>query len=111
MSASAIFGSPIVVVPKPSLTLARPTSMGTCQGDVGLLIECSSRPQKKATKHHMKTRPKKTQPWDIRRKPTAYPPLPKLPPEWSLVSSADDVDATNASDSPSSPARQAPVTS
>ncbi|XVE95101.1 hypothetical protein REPUB_Repub02eG0067600 [Reevesia pubescens] len=58
----------------------------------GLVIECSSRPQKKATKHHMKTRPRKTQPWDIRRKPTVYAPLPPLPPEWTLVSSsgADD---------------------
>ncbi|RZS16691.1 hypothetical protein BHM03_00048725 [Ensete ventricosum] len=49
-------------------------------------VECSSRPQKKATAHHMKTRPKKTQPWDVRRKgPTAYPPLPVLPPDWTLV--------------------------
>ena len=57
----------------------------------GLLIECSSRPQKKATKHHMKTRPRKTQPWDIRRKPTVYAPLPPLPPDWTLVSSGGDV--------------------
>ncbi len=55
-----------------------------------LLIECSSRPKKKGTAHHMKTRPRKTQPWDIKRKPTVYPPLPPLPPEWSLVISADD---------------------
>ncbi|XWS21341.1 hypothetical protein CRYUN_Cryun30bG0047200 [Craigia yunnanensis] len=60
----------------------------------GLFIECSSRPQKKATKHHMKTRPRKTQPWDIRRKPTVYAPLPPLPSDWTLVSSggAGDVD-------------------
>ncbi|KAK8552078.1 hypothetical protein V6N13_120507 [Hibiscus sabdariffa] len=57
----------------------------------GLLIECSSRPQKKATKHHMKTRPRKTQPWDVRRKPTAYAPLPPLPPDWTLVSSGGEV--------------------
>ncbi|XWS24044.1 hypothetical protein CRYUN_Cryun28dG0067200 [Craigia yunnanensis] len=56
-------------------------------GGLGLVIECSSRPQKKATKHHMKTRPRKTQPWDIRRKPTVYAPLPPLPPDWILVSS------------------------
>ncbi|OMO50877.1 plastid-specific 50S ribosomal protein 6 [Corchorus capsularis] len=56
--------------------------------NVGSVIECSSRPQKKATKHHMKTRPRKTQAWDIRRKPTVYAPLPPLPPEWTLVSSA-----------------------
>lgn len=53
---------------------------------MGLVVECSSRPQKKATAHHMKTRPKKSQPWDIRRKgPTVYPPLPPLPPDWTLV--------------------------
>ncbi|XVF39722.1 hypothetical protein PTKIN_Ptkin01aG0055800 [Pterospermum kingtungense] len=61
-------------------------------GGGGLVIECSSRPQKKATKHHMKTRPRKTQPWDIRRKPTVYPPLPPLPPDWTFVSSADGGD-------------------
>ncbi|KAG0448613.1 hypothetical protein HPP92_027761 [Vanilla planifolia] len=56
-------------------------------------IECSSRPKKKATAHHMKTRPKKTQPWDIKRKgPTVYPPLPPLPPEVTIVSAADDQD-------------------
>ncbi|MQL67731.1 hypothetical protein Taro_000023 [Colocasia esculenta] len=54
------------------------------------VVECSSRPKKKATSHHMKSRPKKTQPWDIRRKgPTAYPPLPPLPPDWTLASSQD----------------------
>ncbi|KAE8659204.1 50S ribosomal protein 6 [Hibiscus syriacus] len=58
----------------------------------GLLIECSSRPQKKATKHHMKTRPRKTQPWDVRRKPTVYAPLHPLPPDWTLVSSGGDND-------------------
>lgn len=52
-----------------------------------MTVECSSRPQKKATAHHMKTRPKKTQPWDVKRRgPTAYPPLPSLPPDWTLVS-------------------------
>ncbi|KAG0448573.1 hypothetical protein HPP92_027764 [Vanilla planifolia] len=56
-------------------------------------IECSSRPKKKATAHHMKTRPKKTQPWDIKRKgPTFYPPLPPLPPEVTIVSAADNQD-------------------
>ncbi|KAH7689822.1 Ribosomal protein L6 chloroplast protein [Dioscorea alata] len=61
----------------------------------GGVIECSSRPKKKATSHHIKSRPKKTQPWDIRRKgPTLYPPLPLLPPDWTLVSSHDaDADA------------------
>ncbi|KAE8684547.1 50S ribosomal protein 6 [Hibiscus syriacus] len=46
---------------------------------------------KKATKHHMKTRPRKTQPWDVRRKPTVYAPLPALPPDWTFVSSGGDV--------------------
>ncbi|KAL9260977.1 Large ribosomal subunit protein cL38-like protein [Drosera capensis] len=58
----------------------------------GLVIECSSRPQKKATAHHMKTRPKKSQPWDIKRKPTVYPPLPPLPPDWTLVERAHEDD-------------------
>ncbi|XP_020096988.1 50S ribosomal protein 6, chloroplastic [Ananas comosus] len=53
------------------------------------VVECSSRPQKKATSHHMKTRPKKTQPWDVKRKgPTPYPPLPTLPPDWTLLDPA-----------------------
>ncbi|KAL0432621.1 UNVERIFIED_CONTAM: 50S ribosomal protein 6, chloroplastic [Sesamum latifolium] len=34
----------------------------------------------------MKTRPRKTSPSDIRRRPTVYPPLPPLPPDWTLVS-------------------------
>ncbi|XP_021888802.1 50S ribosomal protein 6, chloroplastic [Carica papaya] len=60
----------------------------TARGVGGLIIECSSRPNKKATSHHMKTRPRKTQPWDVRRKPTVYPPLPPLPPDWTLLSSS-----------------------
>lgn len=56
----------------------------------GLAVECSSRPKKKGTAHHAKTRPRKTQPWDIKRKgPTYYPPLPALPPDWTLVSAAE----------------------
>jgi 50S ribosomal protein 6 len=56
-----------------------------CGGRAALAVECSSRPQKKGTKHHMKTRPKKTAPWDIKRRPTQYPPPPPLPPDWTLV--------------------------
>ncbi|MCL7032844.1 hypothetical protein MKW94_008766 [Papaver nudicaule] len=52
------------------------------------MIECSSRPQKKGTAHHRKTRPKKSQPWDIKRGKTIYPPLPALPADWTLVSAA-----------------------
>ncbi|PUZ45178.1 hypothetical protein GQ55_8G201500 [Panicum hallii var. hallii] len=65
-------------------------------GRAALAVECSSRPQKKATKHHMKTRPKKTQPWDIKRRPTQYPPLPPLPPDWTLVAASATVDAEEA---------------
>jgi 50S ribosomal protein 6 len=53
-----------------------------------LVLECSSRPQKKGTKHHMKTRPTRMQPWDIKRRPTQYPPLPPLPPDWTLIASS-----------------------
>ncbi|KAK7311742.1 hypothetical protein RJT34_10067 [Clitoria ternatea] len=55
------------------------------RNDGGLTIVCSSRPKKKATSHHMKTRPRKTQPWDINRKPTEYPPLPPLPPDFTVI--------------------------
>nr|ACG40770.1 plastid-specific ribosomal protein 6 precursor [Zea mays] len=65
-------------------------------GRAALAVECSSRPQKKGTKHHMKTRPKKTQPWDIKRRPTQYPPLPPLPPDWTLVASGATVDVEEA---------------
>ncbi|WKA12606.1 hypothetical protein VitviT2T_029977 [Vitis vinifera] len=37
--------------------------------------------------HHMKTRPRKTQPWDIKRHPTVYAPLPPLPHKWTVISS------------------------
>ncbi|CAI9116043.1 OLC1v1017090C1 [Oldenlandia corymbosa var. corymbosa] len=67
----------------------------------GLVIECSSRPQKKATAHHKKTRPRKSQPWDIRRGPAVYPPLPPLPAEWTLVT--DEADSAAAQSAVSSP--------
>ncbi|GKV33492.1 hypothetical protein SLEP1_g42000 [Rubroshorea leprosula] len=68
----------------------------------GLVIECSSRPRKKATSHHMKTRPRKSQPWDIKRKPTVYAPLPPLPPDWTLVPSgaSDSADAAEPGSAP-----------
>ncbi|KAK6116280.1 hypothetical protein DH2020_049975 [Rehmannia glutinosa] len=99
MSVSAIFGSRLVVPPSFSAaTKAAPPPQrllvgGGAGGGSGLVIECSSRPQKKATKHHMKTRPRKTRPSDIRRGPTVYPPLPPLPAEWSLVSEDTSVAA------------------
>ncbi|KAL0322949.1 UNVERIFIED_CONTAM: 50S ribosomal protein 6, chloroplastic [Sesamum angustifolium] len=89
MSVSAIFGARLVLPPPSSAaTKAVPSqtlTLGGGHGGCGLVIECSSRPQKKATKHHMKTRPRKTRPSDIRRGPTVYPPLPPLPPDWTLV--------------------------
>lgn len=92
MSISSFFGSQIVVVP--NLSSKKLGMEEKC--NVGLVIENSSRPQKKATAHHMKTRPRKTQPWDVNRKPTVYPPLPPLPPDWSLVSDDTDTDASAA---------------
>ncbi|CAN4122464.1 unnamed protein product [Withania somnifera] len=98
MSASAIFGLQMAVLPRASTTgfssgattrlEVSPRSVG------GLVIECSSRPQKKATAHHKKTRPRKTQAWDIRRGPTVYAPLPPLPPEWSFASDESGQPAT-----------------
>ena len=35
--------------------------------------------QAKATKHHAKTRPRKSRPSDINRVPPTYPPLPDIP--------------------------------
>ncbi|KAJ7965900.1 50S ribosomal protein 6 chloroplastic [Quillaja saponaria] len=107
MMASAIFGSRMVMVPNYSA----PSSFGIVGGTkavpriggsgCGLMIECSSRPTKKATAHHRKTRPRKSQPWDIKRKPTVYPPLPPLPPDWTLVSEATvDVEIEPSSPSP-----------
>ncbi|PIN21093.1 hypothetical protein CDL12_06217 [Handroanthus impetiginosus] len=90
MSISAFFGTRLVVPPPSAATKAVPPpqrlAIGGGYGRSGLVIECSSRPQKKATKHHMKTRPRKTSLSDIRRRPTVYPPLPPLPSEWSFVS-------------------------
>ncbi|KAL3514332.1 hypothetical protein ACH5RR_027049 [Cinchona calisaya] len=99
MSVSAIFGTRMVTMPNPTGFSGGATKIKTARripvggsssggggGGDGLVIECSSRPQKKATAHHKKTRPRKTQPWDIRRRgPTVYPPLPPLQPEWTLV--------------------------
>ncbi|GAV59874.1 hypothetical protein CFOL_v3_03405, partial [Cephalotus follicularis] len=88
--------SPVLLAPNSSSSTASfthtqtkstPIVGGGGHGVGGLVVECSSRPQKKATAHHMKTRPRKTQPWDVKRKPTVYAPLPLLPPYWTLVAS------------------------
>ncbi|GAV73171.1 hypothetical protein CFOL_v3_16658 [Cephalotus follicularis] len=97
MSISSIFSSPVLLAPNSSSsttsfthTQTKSTPIvggggGGGHGVGGLVVECSSRPQKKATAHHRKTRPRKTQPWDVKRKPTVYAPLPLLPPDWTLV--------------------------
>ncbi|KAK2981742.1 hypothetical protein RJ640_005994 [Escallonia rubra] len=105
MSVSAIFGTRIAVVPQPpslppsrtggGATKAAPPRVDSGSGGFGLVIESSSRPQKKATAHHRKTRPRKTQPWDVRRGPAVYPPLPQLPPEWTLVTDETVVEASS----------------
>uniref|UniRef100_A0A0E0J350 50S ribosomal protein 6, chloroplastic n=1 Tax=Oryza nivara TaxID=4536 RepID=A0A0E0J350_ORYNI len=82
---------PMVASRRPSRVT--PAGCSPVGGGCALAVECSSRPQKKATKHHMKTRPKKSQPWDRKRRPTQYPPLPPLPPDWTLVAAGATVDA------------------
>ncbi|KAL6320561.1 hypothetical protein AAG906_007640 [Vitis piasezkii] len=49
----------------------------------------------------MKTRPCKTQPWDIKRRPTVYALLPPLPPEWTVISF--DANASDAAIPPPTP--------
>ncbi|GMH35099.1 hypothetical protein BSKO_02967 [Bryopsis sp. KO-2023] len=51
-----------------------------------LNTECAKRVQHKATKHHRKTRPKKSNPYDKNKKPAEYPPLPAPPPQVVVLS-------------------------
>ncbi|KAF3323776.1 50S ribosomal protein 6 [Carex littledalei] len=81
---SLVIRTPVVTKPRTSLS-SRSTPIS---------IECSSRPKKKATSHHAKTRPKKTAKWEIKRKPTQYAPLPPLPPEWTIVESGSSLATT-----------------
>ncbi|CAO2833887.1 unnamed protein product [Amaranthus hypochondriacus] len=100
MSVSAIFGTRIALAPPVGINGGGGKSVKLQPSSGGVVIECSSRPQKKATAHHMKTRPKKTQPWDVRRRPTVYPPLPPLPPDWTFVSAgSDEADSSSTADS------------
>ncbi|KAK9271325.1 hypothetical protein L1049_026915 [Liquidambar formosana] len=92
MSVSAIFGTKIAVVPNSASGIGGGAAKVAAPRRNGLVIECSSRPQKKATAHHRKTRPRKTQPWDVNRRPTVYPPLPTLPPDWTLVTPSDNAE-------------------
>ncbi|KAI5076420.1 hypothetical protein GOP47_0008485 [Adiantum capillus-veneris] len=62
-----------------------------------LPVECSSRPQKKCTAHHNKTRPKKHNPSDKNRKPAVYPPFPDPPPAVVLGWGDEDDDDDDAS--------------
>ncbi|KAH0992598.1 hypothetical protein GBA52_004081 [Prunus armeniaca] len=109
MSVSAVLGPQLVAmgvaVKNPSATASfgvPKTSpwRGSVGGGTGLMIECSSRPQKKTTAHHRKTRPRKTQPWEVKRKPTVYTPLPPLPVDWTLVSSADEASSSSPQEPP-----------
>ncbi|KAF8404796.1 hypothetical protein HHK36_009685 [Tetracentron sinense] len=93
MSISALFGSRIVV-PNSSFASDAGGSERKVAPKGGVVIECSSRPQKKATAHHMKTRPRKSQPWDIKRRPTVYAPLPPLPPDYTLATAPDETDTS-----------------
>ncbi|KAJ9672053.1 hypothetical protein PVL29_025623 [Vitis rotundifolia] len=70
-------------------------------GGGAAVIECSSRPPKKVMSHHMKTYPRKTQPWNIKRRPTVYALLPPLSLEWTVVSS--DANASDAIVPPPTP--------
>ncbi|CAI9775886.1 unnamed protein product [Fraxinus pennsylvanica] len=105
MLLSAIFGTTTVAPPRYSdgisVGATKMVAPARLVSGCGMVIECSSRPQKKATKHHMKTRPRKSQGWDIRRGPTVYPPLPTLPPDWTLVT--DGATAATSSSSGSAP--------
>ncbi|XP_023536142.1 50S ribosomal protein 6, chloroplastic-like [Cucurbita pepo subsp. pepo] len=106
MSISTFFGGRISV---PPLLNSSASKTAPCSGG-NLVIECSSRPNKKATAHHMKTRPRKSQPWDIRRKPTVYPPLPPLPPDWTVVSSISSDEIVEVASSIASSAQAPPTT-
>lgn len=86
-SVSSIFGCGVSMAPNPLKNKAIRTERRNVCG--GLLIECSSRPKKKSTAHHMKTRPRKSQLSDKKRKPTVYAPLPPLPPDYTVVIPAD----------------------
>ncbi|KAG0579201.1 hypothetical protein KC19_4G081100 [Ceratodon purpureus] len=71
------------------LSSAVPSRSTARSNGVSLLrIECSSHPQKKATAHHNKSRPKKRNPYDKNRHgPTVYKRLPKPPPIWGFDTS------------------------
>merc|ERR1712098_1045344 len=51
-----------------------------------LQVVAATTPQFKSTKHHHRSRPKKTRASEKNKKPTVYEPLPPPPPEFSVVS-------------------------
>ena len=53
-----------------------------------LQVVAATTPQFKSTKHHQRSRPKKTRASDKNRKPTEYEPLPPPPPQFEVVSAA-----------------------
>lgn len=84
---------------KPMITSIRTVSISSPKAPqhprISLTTECSSRPRKKATAHHVKTRPKKHQPYDKNRKgPTIYPPLPRPPLKPSVAVAVASPDTT-----------------
>lgn len=116
MSISAVFGVQLISQRTPLATVTNEGGLAKAVpwrfgGGGGLVIECSSRPNKKGTAHHRKTRPRKTQAWDIKRKPTVYAPLPPLPPDWTPLSddSASSEAAQVALASSSSSPQESPI--
>ncbi|KAG0589692.1 hypothetical protein M758_1G038100 [Ceratodon purpureus] len=90
MAALASSLASLTITPLSSATPSRSCSTGTGNGNGASLlrIECSSHPQKKATAHHNKSRPKKRNPYDKNRHgPTVYKRLPKAPPIWGFDTS------------------------
>lgn len=87
MAALASSLASLTITPLSSATPSR--SSACCNNGASLLrIECSSHPQKKATAHHNKSRPKKRNPYDKNRQgPTVYKKLPKAPPIWGFDTS------------------------
>ena len=51
-----------------------------------LHVVAATTPQFKSTKHHQRSRPKKSSASEKNRKPAVYEPLPPPPPEFEIVS-------------------------
>lgn len=98
MAALASSLAALTITPLSSAAPSR-SSASTSDGAAALRIECSSHPQKKATAHHNKSRPKKHQPYDKNRHgPTVYKRLPKPPPIWGFDTS--DLDQAGGAGAP-----------